>query len=231
MTHPSSGPVPAPVAIHLRAVVPLGLAVSAFGVTFGVLASAAGVTLAQAMALSLLTFTGASQFAAVGVLAAGGTSTAAMTGALLLAARNTLYGVALARYERGGWLRRLIGAQLVIDETAAFATAQTNEADARRALWVTGLTVGVGWNIGTFAGVIFGQAIGDPLTWGLDAAFPAAFLALLAPQVRERANLVAALTGGVIALAMIPLAPPGVPIIAAALGILPAWLLRRRARP
>lgn len=205
----------------------MGVAVGVFGVAFGVLAVSAGVTVAQAAAMSMFTFTGASQFAAVGVLAAGGTSAAALGGALLLAARNGVYGLAVSRWLHGGLARRLAVAHLVIDETTAMAVAQPNPADASRALWITGVTVGLWWNIGTVVGAVSGQAIGDPATFGLDVAFPAAFLALLAPLVRDAPGRVAAASGAVIALVTIPFAPAGVPILAASLGVLPAWLVAR----
>ncbi len=195
------------------------------------LATAAGVTVWQAVALSLFTFTGASQFAAVGVLATGGTAASALTGALLLAARNAVYGVAVARWLPGHRWRRLAAAHLVIDETTAVAVAQGTDADARRAFWVAGITLGTWWNVGTLAGALSGRAIGDPATYGLDVAFPAAFLALLAPLVRERTGAVAAVAGGLVALVCIPFAPPGVPILAASLGVVPAWVWSRGGAP
>jgi 4-azaleucine resistance transporter AzlC len=219
-----------PLSAHLLDVAPLSVAIVVFGVTFGILAVAAGVTVAQAAALSLLTFTGASQFAAVGVLAAGGTSVAAMTGALLLAARNSLYGVAVARLVPGSFRQRLVGAQLVIDETTAMATAQPTTADASRAFWVTGIAVGTAWNVGTLVGAIFGQVIVDPAALGLDVAFPAAFLALVAPQLRHRPGLVAALAGGLVAAVLIPFTAPGIPILAASVGVVPALFVARRRR-
>lgn len=220
---------PRPLAAHVREVLPLGLAIGVFGVTFGVLAVAAGVTVTQAVALSLLTFTGASQFAAVGVIASGGTTAAAMVSALLLAARNAVYGVAVARSVSGGLLRRLLGAQLVIDETTAVTTAQRHPVDARRAFWVTGITVGAWWVLGTLVGALSGQVVGDPEVLGLDAAFPAAFLALTAPQLRSRPGLTAGAVGGAVALVAIPFTSPGVPILLASAGAVVAWGATRSA--
>ena len=206
----------------------LGATVGVFGVTFGVLATASGLTVAQACALSLLTFTGASQFAAVGVVAAGGSTIAALSGALLLAARNAVYGVALSPILPGGWRRRLAAAQLVIDESTAMATAQGDTVTAIDAFWATGIAVFVFWNLGTLLGAVSGQAIGDPQALGLDVAFPAGFLALLSSQLRQRPGRVAALAGGAIAVVAIPTTSPGVPVLLAALGALPAWWVQRR---
>jgi 4-azaleucine resistance transporter AzlC len=227
---PSSArpPTPRSLRAHARDALPLGIAIGVFGVTFGVLAAAAGVTVAQALALSLLTFTGASQFAAVGVIAAGGTAAAAMVGALLLAARNAVYGVAVARLVPGSLRRRLVGAHLVIDETTAMAVAQSHPVDARRAFWVTGLTVGAWWNAGTLIGVLSGQVVGDPATLGLDVAFPAAFLALVAPQLRSRAGALAGAVGGAVALGAIPVTAPGIPVLVATSGAVVAWLAFQR---
>lgn len=206
----------------------LGAAVGVFGASFGVLATTSGLTTAQACAMSLVVFTGASQFAVVGVLAAGGSLGSAFGSALLLATRNAAYGVALApvlaRRSRG---RRLVAAQLVIDESTAMATAQPAGARRESAFWTTGVAVFVCWNLGTLAGALAGGAIGDPRALGLDAAFPAGFVALAVPHLRGRQGRVAAVFGAAIAVALVPLAPAGVPIVAAALGIVPAVLFTR----
>lgn len=213
---------------YRRDAVLLGLAVGVFGLSFGALATTAGLSVAKACALSLLVFTGASQFAVVGVVVAGGTVGAAVASALLLAARNGAYGVALAPLLRERSLaRRLLAAQLTIDETTAMATAQTGSTRARDAFWWTGASVFVAWNLGTLAGALGGDAIGDPETLGLDAAFPAGFIALAVPHVRARRGRVAAIAGALIALVLIPLTPAGTPILAAALGVIPAVLFVR----
>lgn len=201
----------------------IGAAVGVFGATFGVLAVAAGLTPLQTLAMSLLVFTGASQFAAVGVIEAGGTPAAAVGSALLLAARNGLYGISLSRYVRGGHLRRLVGAQLVIDESTAMATAHPEATE--RAFWVTGLSVFGFWNLGTLLGALGGEAIGDPTTLGLDAAFPAGFVALMAPHLRRRDGRVAAAVGGAVAIVTVPFVPAGVPILLAAVGVVPGYLV------
>ena len=208
----------------------LGAAVGVFGVSFGVLATTAGLTVAQACVMSVFAFTGASQFAAVGVLGAGGSLGSAFGSALLLAARNAAYGVALApTLARRSLGRRLLAAQLVIDESTAMATAQAGRRAREHAFWATGLAVFVFWNVGTALGAVAGDAIGDPEALGLDAAFPAGFVALAVPHLRSYQGRVAATCGAVIALALIPLAPAGVPIVAAALGVVPAVLFAPRA--
>jgi 4-azaleucine resistance transporter AzlC len=208
-----------------RAIWALGAAVGVFGMSFGVLATTAGLTAAQACAMSLLVFTGASQFATVGVLAAGGSLGSAFGSALLLAARNAAYGVALAPTLAGRPLwRRLLAAQLIIDESTAMATAQAAPRAREHAFWMTGIAVFVCWNVGTVFGAVAGDAIGDPEVLGLDAAFPAGFVALALPHLGSRRGRVAAVSGALIALALIPLAPAGLPIVAAALGVVPAVL-------
>jgi len=198
----------------------IGVATGVYGVSFGVLAVGAGLTAAQACVMSLLVFTGGSQFAAIGVLAAGGSTTTALTNALLLGARNTAYGFVVAPVLGGSRLERAVGAQLVIDESTAMARAQSDPTDARGAFWATGLSVFVLWNLGTLIGAVAGSGLGDPAALGLDAMFPAAFLALLWPQLRRPGAPRAAAAGALIALALIPVAPAGVPVLAAAFGVL-----------
>ena len=205
----------------------IGVAVAVFGATFGVLAVGSGLSVLQAQAMSLLVFTGASQFAVVGVLDSGGTPAAAIGSALLLAARNGMYGISLSRQISGGRIRRLIAAQLVIDESTAMATAHPNEAE--RAFWLTGVSVFVFWNLGTLVGALSGSAIGDPTTLGLDAALPAGFVALMAGHLRRRDGLAAAVTGGVMALVAVPFVPAGVPVLLATIGIVPGYIIGRDA--
>ncbi|HZM31720.1 MAG TPA: AzlC family ABC transporter permease [Acidimicrobiales bacterium] len=220
----------APLAPDLRRnAIVLGAAVGVFGVSFGVLATTAGLTAAQACAMSVLVFTGASQFAAVGVVATGGSLASAFGSALLLAARNAAYGVAMAPTFRDRPLsRRLLAAQVVIDETTAMATAQTGRRARIEAFWVTGIAVFTFWNVGTVLGALAGDAIGDPEAWGLDAAFPAGYVALAVPHLRTRQGRIAAVAGVAISLTLVPLAPAGVPIVAAALGVVPAVLFGSR---
>ena len=168
----------------VRDAVALGLAVGTFAVSFGALARAGGLSAAQTVVISLLVFTGASQFAFIGVLAAGGGLAAAVLPAAVLAVRNGLYGIALAPLLRGPIGQRLALSHLVIDESTAMARAQAEPHSGRRAFIATGLAILVCWNVGTALGVALGGALGDPRRLGLDAMLPAAFLALLAPQLR-----------------------------------------------
>ena len=192
----------------------IGVAVGVFAIAFGVGAVAAGGTVLQACAMSLLVFTGASQFSAVSVVDSGGSTASALGSAMLLAARNGVYGLTMSRDLDGSLGRRLVAAHLTIDETTAMATAQ-DEPDARRAaFWITGCAIFVCWNLGTLIGALAGEAI-DPETYGLDAAFPAAFVAMLAPHLRTRIGRVVALLGALICLALVPFAPIGVPILCA----------------
>jgi predicted branched-subunit amino acid permease len=203
----------------------IGVAVGAYGLSFGAAAVTAGLSTLQACALSLLLFTGASQFALVGVVGAGGGALAAVAGALLLGTRNTLYAVRLASLVPvRGW-RRLVAAQLTLDESTGMATAAP-PALAATAFWATGASVYVLWNLATLLGAVGAARLGDPATLGLDAAVPAAFLALLAPQLRTRALGGAALAGALVAAAAVPVTPPGVPVLLAGLVVLPA-LVRR----
>ena len=208
----------------------IGVAVGVYGVSFGVLAVASGLSPAQACVMSMLVFTGASQFAFVGVLAGGGGAVAAMGPAVMLAVRNAAYGLSLTSILPARLRDRALAAHLVIDETTAMARAQSEPDAARRAFLATGVSVWVFWNAGTLAGALLGGGIGDPSTLGLDAMFPAAFLALLAPQLRRPGAPVAAAAGVVIALALVPFAPAGVPIIAALAGVVPGVLTARGVR-
>ncbi|MDK1476424.1 AzlC family ABC transporter permease [Streptomyces sp. 549] len=208
----------------------VGVAVGLSGFAFGVTAAGAGLSLAQTCALSLLVFTGASQFALVGALAAGGGAAAAAAGALFLGLRNAFYGLRLSEVLRLPGRYRPLAAQWVIDETSAVALAQPDRRSARLGFFVTGATLYVLWNLTTLLGSLGAGALGDPADWGLDAAGPAVFLALLAPMLDSvRARVVAALAV-VLALATLPLLPAGVPVLVAALAA-PLALVGRRRRP
>jgi predicted branched-subunit amino acid permease len=188
-------------------------------------ASAAGLSVAQASAASLVMFTGASQFALVGVLGAGGSAAAGVAGALLLGSRNTLYAVRLAQLLRLSGPRRVVAAQLTIDESTAMAIAAP-EPLARTAFWVTGLTIYLVWNLTTFLGALGAARLGDPGRFGLDAVAPAAFLALLAPRLREREALRVAVAGALVAFVAVPFLPTGIPVLLAGVAVVPA-LVRR----
>ena len=194
---------------------PLIPAIVAFGASFGVLAQAAGVDSLAALVMSATTFAGSAQFAVVSVLGAGGTAAAAIGAAVLLNARYAPMALAASGAFRGGPLRRLVEAQLLVDESWALSS-RDGGFDVKVLLGAGGILY-VGWNAGTALGVLAGDTLADPATLGLDAAFPALFLALLAPLLRAdgRIAVAAALIGAGIALTLTPITPAGVPVIAA----------------
>ncbi|MFE5342766.1 AzlC family ABC transporter permease [Isoptericola sp. NPDC056578] len=194
----------------------VALATGLYGISFGALSVVAGVSVPQTMALSLLLFSGGSQFALIGVVAAGGSPVAAVATSTLLGVRNTLYGAVVAPLlEVRGW-RRLAAAQLTIDESTAVAVGQRERAATRAGFWVTGVGVFVLWNAFTLVGALAGDALGDPRAWGLDAAAGAAFLALVWPRLAARRAQVVAALAVVVTAALIPVVPAGVPVLAAA---------------
>ena len=209
----SSAGGPGGYGVGLRAIAPLIPAVLAFGVSFGVLAQAAGVGPTASIVMSLTTFAGSAQFAIVSVLGAGGTAVAAIAAAVLLNARYGPMALSAASVFRGGKLRRFLEAQLLVDES--WALAQRDGHFDRRVMIGAGLALYFGWSTGTAIGVLAGDSLGDPAMLGLDAAFPALFLALLSPLLRNRDALAAALIGAGIALALTPIMPAGIPVIAA----------------
>lgn len=197
----------------------IGVAFVIFGMSFGVLAVTADASIAQATVMSLLVFTGASQMSAVSVIAAGGTAASAFGGAVLLAGRNAVYGLALSPVLRRSSLPlRLIVAQWVIDETTALVTAEENELSRRTAFWISAPILYASWCGGTFVGAVIGSNI-DPNDFGLDAAFPVMFIAMLAPHLRTKAGKRAALFGALAAVLLAPFMPIGLPILVSALGM------------
>jgi 4-azaleucine resistance transporter AzlC len=217
-TDSSTTQVPAGYAAAARRALPFALAAAAFGISFGVLAQSAGMGKLAPVLMSATTFGGSAQFAVASILAGGGAAAAAVLSAVLLNARYAPMALAAAPALRGGRARRSLEAQLVVDES--WALANRGGRFDRRTLIAAGLVLYVGWVGGTLVGVLAGGALGDPEALGLDAAFPALFLALVATQIRSRQALTAALLGAALALALVPVAPPGVPIIAATLACL-----------
>lgn len=205
----------------------IGLAVGLSGLAFGAAAVTAGLGVTRACVLSLLAFTGGSQFALTGVVAGGGSLVAGALGAVLLGGRNTLYGLRLAETLGARGRQRLVTAHFVIDETTAVATAQEGPRRARAGFWATALSIFAVWNLTTLLGALGAARLGDPGTYGLDVVGPAAFLALLWPRLRAGAaeRRVAALAA-VVAVAATPLLPPGVPVMLAAVAAL-AGAVRR----
>jgi branched chain amino acid efflux pump len=215
---PAPAIVPAPFAERAaitRAAAGIGLYAGAFGVTFGAVAVRSGLSVTQAVAMSAVMFTGASQFALVGVLAAGGSLLAGLSAALLLGLRNAFYGIPVTRILRPHGARRIWAAQFVIDETTAMAVAQQAPRAGRYAFWATGGALYALWVLGTLAGALIGSGI-NTSALGLDAAAPAIFLALLWPQLSRERGAAVALGAALTTLVLIPLAPAGLPVIAAA---------------
>jgi predicted branched-subunit amino acid permease len=197
----------------------LGIAVAsgAYAIAFGAISTAAGLSLLQTCAMSLVMFTGASQFAMVGVVGGGGSVWAGAAAAVLLGTRNAFYGLRLASLlDVRGW-KRLVAAQFVLDETTAMAIARDKTEQSRFAFYATGAALFTLWNAGTLIGALATKAISDPKVFGLDAAVPAAFLALLAPRLRAREPLAIAIAAAGVAIVVLPFVPAGVPLLIVAL--------------
>ncbi len=205
----------------IRDALSIAVASGAYALSFGAISTTSGLSLLQTVCLSVLMFTGASQFALVGILGSGGSVWAGAATAALLGTRNALYGVRLSSLLNVHGLRRFGAAHFVIDETTAMAIARDAESESRFAFWVTGLLLFVFWNVGTFIGALATSALPDPKVFGLDAAPPAAYLALLAPRLRAREPLAIAMAAGLVALICVPFVPAGVPllIVAALVGL------------
>jgi predicted branched-subunit amino acid permease len=212
----------------IRQCLSVGVATGAYGLSFGALSVAAGLNVYQTIALSGLLFSGASQFAVVGIVAAGGAGAAAVATSSLLGMRNGLYGLQMSRLLGVHGLRRLPAAQLTIDESTAVAIAQPEPSAQRLGFWGTGLAVYVLWNLTTILGAVVGNALGDPRRFGLDAAAPAAFCALLWPRLKAWDARAVAAVAAVIALVVAPHAPAGIPVLVAALAAIVAGLLPPR---
>jgi 4-azaleucine resistance transporter AzlC len=194
----------------------VGLATGTYGISFGAVSVAAGLTVLQTCVLSLLVFTGASQFALVGVIASGGAPISGALTALLLGSRNTLYGLRLAPLLAWHGWRRATAAHLLIDESTAMSVNRDTTEDARTGFLSTGLSVFVFWNLATLGGALAGTALGDPRTYGLDAAVGGAFLALLWPRLGSTLHRLVALLAIALALGLVPITTAGVPVLAAA---------------
>ncbi|MBB5954226.1 4-azaleucine resistance transporter AzlC [Saccharothrix tamanrassetensis] len=203
------------------AAVAAGAAVS--GASFGAISVAAGLPWWLPVVMSLLVFAGGSQFMAVGIVAAGGSPAAAVLAGLVLNARHLPFGLAVGDVLGRGLVARLVGSHLLIDETVAFALAQRDPARARAAYWSCGVALFGAWNASVVAGALAGQAIGDPAAFGLDAAFPAALLALTLPALKDRKTRHAALLGSAVALATTPFLPAGLPVLLALGGLVVAF--------
>jgi len=214
----------------LRQCLSVGVATGTYGISFGALSVAAGLSLWQTIALSALLFSGASQFAVVGIVAAGGSGAAAVATSTLLGMRNGLYSLQMSRLLGVSGLRRVAAAQLTIDESTAVGVVQPERSAQRLGFWGTGLAVFVMWNLMTIVGAVVGNALGDPKRFGLDAAAPAAFCALLWPRLKSGDARAVAAVSAVIALVVAPHAPAGIPVLVAALAAIVAGLLPEKRR-
>jgi predicted branched-subunit amino acid permease len=205
--------------LAIRAGLAVGLATAAYGVSFGALSVAAGLDVWQTCFISLVMFSGGSQFALVGVLAAGGLAAgpAAIASAALLGSRNAIYGIRTAPIVGPGRWKRIAAAWITIDESTAVALAQPTPRSRRTGFWVTGLAVFVGWNLTTLAGALIGDALGDTRAYGLDAAAAAAFVGLLWPRLKRVQAGAVAVAAAVVAASLTPALLPGLPVLVAAL--------------
>lgn len=203
----------------------IALATGAYAVSFGAVSTAGGLDVWQTMALSLLMFSGGSQFGLVGVVAGGGSPWAGAATAIMLGSRNALYGLRLSSLLNLRPWRRVIAAHMVIDESSAMSMGRSSPQVGRLGFYATGIGVFALWNLGTLIGAVGASVLADPRVLGLDAAAPAAFLALLAPRLRGRQPWAIALAAALLAILTTPLVAPGIPVlIAAAFGIgVGAW--------
>ena len=211
----------------LRDALGIAIASGAYAISFGAISTAAGLSLWQTCLLSSVMFTGASQFALVGVIGGGGSVWAGALAAALLGSRNALYGLRLTSLLNvRGW-RRFAASQFVIDETTAMAIARDDPGQSRFAFWATGIALFAFWNTGTLIGALATHTLSNPKVFGLDAAPPAAFLALLAPRLRAKEPLAIALAAAALAIAVLPFVPAGVPLLIIALTVtLFGWFRR-----
>lgn len=196
-----------------RTAISVAFTVGLYGAAFGAAGVTAGFSILQSCLLSILLFSGASQFAVVGIMGAGGSAISAIATATLLGFRNALYGLQMAPILKVTGLNRMLAAQITIDESTAVATLQDNDAERKRGFYVTGIGVYVFWNLFTFLGALGASAIGDPAVWGLDAAVPAAFCGLVWPRLKNKLQFVVCASAIALALLLTPLTPAGVPII------------------
>jgi predicted branched-subunit amino acid permease len=213
--------------VVVRRALSVGLAASLYGVSLGALGVASGLTVAQTCVMSLLLFSGGSQFALVGIIGGGGSAASAITASSLLGIRNGLYGLQLKPILGVRGLRRVAAAQVTIDESTAVAVTQDEPPEQRRGFWITGAVIFVGWNLTTFVGALAGDALGDPKQYGLDAAAAGAFLGLLWPRLSTREPVAVAVGAALVAAVLVPVVPAGIPVVAAALVAVVAGLARR----
>lgn len=196
-----------------RTALSVAFTVGLYGAAFGAAGVTAGFSILQTCLLSILLFSGASQFAVVGIMGAGGSAISAIATATLLGFRNALYGLQMAPILKVGGLKRVLAAQITIDESTAVSTLQENDEDRKRGFYLTGIGVYIFWNLFTYLGALGASAIGDPSVWGLDAAVPAAFCGLIWPRLKNKKQFLVSAIAIAWALLLTPLTPAGIPII------------------
>jgi predicted branched-subunit amino acid permease len=205
-------------------------AVALYGISFGAVSVAAGLDVWQTQVLSLFMFSGGSQFALIGLIAAGAPGPTAILAAGLLGVRNGLYSIRTAPIVGRGFWKRLVAGQWTIDESTAVALAQPTPELSRLGFWLTGAGIYLGWNAMTLAGALVGDQLGDVRSFGLDAAAAAAFLGLLWPRIQSREPIVIAVVAAVVAVVAIPTLPIGIPVVvAAAIGVV-MYFVQHRGR-
>ena len=209
-----------------RMALSVSVATGAYGVSFGALAVAAGLDVWQAMVFSLLMYTGGSQFAFVGALAGGGLP--ATGAAMLVGLRNAVYVMQVNSWFHPLWAQRILMAHFTTDESTAVAAAQPDQRLRRLGFWVTGAGVFALWNAMTLVGALLGNLLGDPKAWGLDGAALAAFCGLLWPRLVARDAVATAIAAAAVTVALVPVLPAGLPILAAVVVGGGATLLQRR---
>lgn len=221
-----------------RTGISVGIAVAAYGVSFGALSVAAGLDVLQTCFLSLVLFSGGSQFALIGIIASGGVAASipAITSSTFLALRNGIYAIRVVSVLGPlPWWKKIFAAHLTIDESTAVALAQEKVSAQRVGFWTTGIAIYIGWNLATLAGALLGNLVGDVSQFGLDAVAAAAFVGLLWPRLKQLQATAVAVIAAVLATVLIPFSPPGVPVLAAALVAivvgLTNWLHREPPHP
>jgi 4-azaleucine resistance transporter AzlC len=213
----------------VRSVVALCAAGFVIGLSFGAIAAAANIPLVKIVAMSVFIYAGGAQFLAVGIVSAGGGALAVILAGLLINARHLPFGLAIGDVIGDRLATKMVGSHVLTDESVAFALAQSSLLARRRAYWMTGLGLFCTWNVACVIGALTGSAIGDPATFGIDAAFPAGLLALVRPALREKPALRVAVGAAVVALVTTPFLPAGLPVLVALLGLALAVPVRRPA--
>ncbi|QIZ33897.1 AzlC family ABC transporter permease [Saccharopolyspora sp. ASAGF58] len=212
----------------LRDVLSMAVAMAVVGASLGAIAVSKGVPLWMITLMGAVVFAGGSEFMVVGLAAAGAAPVTAVLGGLMLNARHLPFGVAVGGLLDRGWPSRLIGSHLMVDESVAFALAQDTATEKKRAYWLTGIALYTAWAPSVFLGGLLGQGVGDPGAFGLDAAMPAALLALIMPSLREFRTLRAVAVGALVAVLTTPLLPEGLPVMAGLVGLAAALPLPKR---